>query len=198
MRTVFFPQFFFATNPTTWKVTRGGWPLDTSIVSKCFTAVTVSRRLPLSPFQECSRSHRFKNNTAVTASGIIPLSPLQECDGSHRFKNVTAVTASGMLLQSWFQECYRSRRYKNVTQATATGCVTAVTASRILPQSSLQEQQALFQAGYRSHRIKNVTAVTASRTLPLSSLQECYRCDRVKEGCCRCYLFYTCLLLRFL
>ena len=53
-------------------------------------------------------------------------------------RNVTTVTP--------LQECYPRHRFKNVS---------AVTASRILPQSLLQEC-------YRSHRVKNVTAVTAS------------------------------------
>ena len=85
----------------------------------------------------------------------------------HRFKNATAVIASWMspLSPLQLQECYTGHCYRSVT---------AVTASRILPQSSLQE-------GYGSHCFKQVTVVTASRMLHRPLLQECYGSHRFKN-----------------
>ena len=76
--------------------------------------------MPLSPLQECYRSHRFMNVnvTAVLASRMLPLSPFQECYRCHSFKNVTAVTASRMLLRSPLQKCCRSHRFENDTGVT--------------------------------------------------------------------------------
>ena len=65
----------------------------------------------------------------------------------------------GILSRSPLQEYYR---------------LTAITASRRLPQSPLQEN-------YRNHRFKNVTAITASRRLLLSPFQEKYCSHRFKK-----------------
>ena len=114
-----------------------------------------------------------------------------------------------MLPLSSLQEGYRTHRFKLVTAVAASKNVTAVTASRILPQSRLQEcyrshrglvsrmlPQSSLQACYcsaaSSHRFKNLTAVTASRItassiLPQSPLQACFPRSSVQE-CYRSHL----------
>ena len=117
-------------------------PASLIVLQRRFKNVTeaiVSRMLPQSPLppstlQEGYRSPRFRNVTPVSASRMWARSPLQECYHSHRFsqrrfmKNVTEVAASQMSPQSPLQDCYRSCHFRSVT---------AITASRTLPQSPL-------------------------------------------------------------
>ena len=101
------------------------------------------------------------------------------------------------------QECYRCHRSKYVT---------AVTASRMLPQSPLQEcngsrrshhhpsksvtvidvtrmlWRTPIQECYGSHHFRHVTAVTAARGLPHSPLRECARNHSLRERYC-CHRF---------
>ena len=65
--------------------------------------------------------------------------------------------------QSPHQECFYRRSFKNVTAATA---------SKMLPRSSLFEDYDL------SHRLMDVTAVTVSRMSPQSPFQKGYRVHR--------------------
>ena len=169
------------------------------------------------PLQACYRSHRYNNVTEVTVSTLLPLppphknvteatatgmlrqSPLPQRYRCHRFKNVPEAIASRTLPEPLLQECYRSHPFKNSSEVIIFKNimnVTAVTASRMSPQSPLQERcrvlvsrmlpqsslqellQPPLETGYRSHRFKNVTAVAASRTLPQSLLQEGFRGHR--------------------
>ena len=96
--------------------------------------------------------------------------------------------ASRTLPQSPLQGCYRSHRFKNVTAVTTSRMwpqspfqefdrfknVTEVIVSRMWPLSPLQECD-------RGHCFKNVAAVAASRMWPRSLFQECGRCRRFKN-----------------
>ena len=135
------------------------------------------------------RCQNIGRRVSFTVSRMWPQSPLQ--------KWPRASLQEGH--RRHLQECDRCHCFKQVA---------AVSASRMWPQSPLQEcdrchrfmddttvtasrmlLQSLLRAGYRSHRIKNVTAHrfknvaagTALRTLPRSPLQECDRSHRFKS-----------------